>query len=98
MRDKIQMTEEQAREIWHDCIFETRETPIDAFINGLKQCGYIRKSELEMLVEEAELKYQDKIKERECFEHISKYGITDIVDTLYYALQALKKSHPEFKK
>ena len=94
MTEKIQMTEEQARELWR--IVPTSVGSYD-FLQVLNKYGYIRKSELEILVEEAEDYYRiymsnDYNKDRE------KEYMHDVIQNLNNGFQALKKSHPEFTK
>jgi len=55
------------------------------------QYGYIRKSELETLVEEAEEIYDEAFDDKS-----TKYTALEMKQ--YHAIQALKKDHPEFKK
>ena len=98
MTEKIQMTEEQAIEIIQ-CVYDTKSRDFNYALERLKEKGYIRKSELETLVEEAEEMYkewQDSIQG-----HGGAYTIHEtrkITHKCYQALQALKKSHPEFSK
>ena len=62
MSDKIQMTEEQAREILHECICtETCDLRLDAIIKVMKHKGYI----LLDPVEEAEEMYQEWLNREE---------------------------------
>ena len=51
---KPQFTEEEAIRLHNDCIMDFGVTLKEAFINGLKSCGYIRKSDLEILIEECD--------------------------------------------
>ena len=84
MTEKIQMTEEQAREIYQ---IGTNDTiGCDIFIYNLKLYGYIRKSELQQKVEEAEDSFHDQ--DVEWQESSIK---------LFEVIQLLKQSHPEFK-
>jgi hypothetical protein len=80
-------SEEQFVNFWKDltgcdCLPGTREK--------IKQKGYIRKSELVELVEEAEWIYENY--------QSAKYCLTtsEALEKNYQALQALKKDHPEF--
>ena len=62
MTNKIQMTEEQAREILHECICtETCDLRLDAIIKVMKHKGYI----LLDPVEEAEEMYQEWLNREE---------------------------------
>lgn len=94
MTDKIQMTEEQARELFDAIGYKEYQNEA---IYDLKRQGYIRKSELEILVEEAEDYYRnymsnDYNKDRE------KEYMNVVIQNLNNGFQALKKSHPEFNK
>lgn len=96
MTEKIQMTEEQAIEIIQ-CVYDTKSRDFNYALERLKEKGYIRKSELETLVEEAENYYRiymsnDYNKDRE------KEYMHDVIQNLNNGFQALKKSHPEFSK
>ena len=92
MTEKIQMTEEQAREFCDDIGFSDKETVIYL----MKKRGYIRKSELQQKVEEAE----------EAWEHYRINCLSpdfesddrdEVIMELHQAFIALKQSHPEFK-
>ena len=97
MTEKIQMTEEQFENIYsffHNTNFNEGYT---ATLHHAKLKGYIRKSELEILVEKAEDYYRiymsnDYNKDRE------KEYMHDVIQNLNNGFQALKKSHPEFNK
>ena len=89
MSDKIQMTEEQAREIVVVIEQDYDVSYISKGIEKLKQAGYIIKSELQQKVEEAERMYLKILSERE---------INDFEVVLIKAFRELKQSHPEFKK
>ena len=98
MTEKIQMTEEQAREISNlmMCTNPCSKYPNkceECGINILKHAGYIIKSELEKLVEEAE-----EIHKTFYSPNGSKLTHRDIIDKYFEVIQALKKSHPEFSK
>ena len=93
-KQKIQMTEEQARKFYQslsDFITVTQ----DGFIGFLKQLGYIRKSELQTLVEEAEEMYSVHVEYKGKLSGDEK---NNIIDKLYRTIQALKKVYPEFKE
>ena len=93
MSDKIQMTEEQyknmSRDIWGACT--------DAELHVAKQKGYIKKSELQQKVEEAEGMYG---KWESCIKGFldKDLGEYKIIEGFYNVIQLLKQSHPEFKK
>ena len=85
----FQITEEEARKLTRaihgGC--ESFGHDEDYYIKNLKQAGYIRKSELVELVEEAEKLYGGCVFYDENSVAIQK---------MYSAIQALKKDHPEF--
>ena len=90
----FQMTEEEAREmIKHVCIRASVNykwieiVDVDTTISELRKRGYIRKSPLVELVEEAEKLYGGCVFYDENSVAIQK---------MYSAIQALKKDHPEF--
>lgn len=87
MSNKIQITEEHAREIW--------ESGFERFIKFMKDEGYIRKSELQRKVEEVEEMYESLVENtwRHC-------GFTqnDLMKKYQELIQLLKKDHPEFKE
>lgn len=85
MSEQIKMTEKDARGFLVDAGIADGE--IDSCIIDLKCKSRIRKSDLEILVEEAEENYHNP--ENEWQESANK---------LFEAVQALKKLHPEFKK
>ena len=91
-KQKFQMTEEQARQIYDKCIYENRITERDEFLHYLKEKGYIRKSELQNLVDEAE----------ESIEYLREQSrevkLDQCIDRIEELIQALKKDHPEFKE
>ena len=92
MSDKIQMTEEQAREILDECACtETCDFKLDETISVMKQRGYIIKSDLQQKVEEAEAMYNYWYSDKETNCEI-------VMDAMKIAIEALKQSHPEFKK
>lgn len=94
----FQVTEEDAREKlnriipWGLGLIESRneEAFLSAFIEKLKDSGYIRKSALVELVEEAEWMYENYRSEDYCL------TIVEALEKNHDALQALKKDHPEF--
>ena len=95
MSDKIQLTEEYAREILDECACtEACDFKIDETISVMKRKGYILKSELQQKVEEAEEKYKEWFKKEQLSNEFDCYLITNLYDTV----QLLKQSHPEFKK
>jgi len=85
-------SEEQAREIFDTCIEtenEDHDELVDRCLEHAKNCGYIRKSELQTLVDEAE----------EMFYQYGRASKQDLLHCkLFDAIHALKKSHPEFKE
>ena len=94
--EKIQMTEEEAREKldriipWGLIESQNEEAFLSAFIGNLKDAGYIRKSSLVELVEEAEWIYENYQSAKHCLTTV------DALEKNHDALQALKKDHPEF--
>ena len=62
-KQKIEMTEDQANEIYSRCVMEQIGTSREGFIDRMKNSGYIRKSELEIMIEEAEEMYKNSIKD-----------------------------------
>ena len=96
-KPKVQMTEEEAYNIikhvyicgsidrkWVDVVM------VEQTIDELKKHGYIRKSELVELVEEAEWMYKNYRSEDYCL------TIVEALEKNHDALQALKKDHPAF--
>ena len=85
----FQVTEEEARKILEVATILRKRGDMEIWIGNLKHAGYIRKSSLVELVEEAEkiwaIYYSD-----------SESIPSNINCKLYKALQALKKDHPEF--
>ena len=45
--DKIKMTEKQAEKIYDDCILEMAITRKQCFLAGMRDCGYIKKQEIQ---------------------------------------------------
>ena len=45
--EKIQMNEEQARDIWNKCVYATQGTKFDFFISALRDEGYIKQNPVE---------------------------------------------------
>ena len=98
----FQITEEEAREIL-SVVFNheihTKQDVIDS-ISDLKKAGYIRKSELQILVDESE----EIIKQEYEYVFATLKGgeaglrMTNIeIMKLFETIEALKKDHPEFK-
>ena len=83
----FQVTEEEARKILEVATILRVQGDMEIWIGNLKHAGYIRKSELVELVEEAEKLYGGCVFYDENSVAIQK---------MYSALQALKKDHPEF--
>ena len=83
----FQITEEEARKILEVATILRVRGDMEIWIGNLKHAGYIRKSELVELVEEAEKLYGGCVFYDENSVAIQK---------MYSALQALKKDHPEF--
>jgi len=86
----FQITEEEARKILEVATILRKRGDMEIWIGNLKHAGYIRKSELVELVEEAEWMYENY--------QSAKYCLTtsDALEKNHDALQALKKDHPEF--
>ena len=95
--EKVQMTEEQAIEIIK-VIFNTNANSFDYAISELKKAGYIKKSELQTLVEEAEETYIEFIKSGLKSDNENYLEACAVLDKCRLLVTALKKSHPEFKK
>lgn len=104
MSDKIQMTEEQARELFRKTIIPDHDPDRErSFIYNCKSEGYIRKSELQQKVEEAERMYYN-FSDYKYFggqykrqnDDWQKYAC-DLTKNLFELIQLLKQSHPEFK-
>ena len=87
MTEKIQMTEEQFDKFMDEC-FDCSPHYMKIHAKGK---GYIRKSELETLVEEAERMYYYWYSDKET-------NCEVVMDAMKIAIQNLKQSHPEFKK
>lgn len=102
MTDKIpQMTEEQAKEILEIICLHTdvnKKVSLDKenTLENFKICGYIRKSELETLVEEAEEQYKEYCKIT--YERESPLFMDKMIHGFHNIIQALKSTHQEFKK
>lgn len=64
-------------------------------IENIKKKGYIRKSELQTLVDEAEERYKEYCKLTH--EKASAIHMNNLIHELYNLCEDLKKSHPEFK-
>lgn len=86
----FQITEEEARKILEVATILRKRGDMEIWIGNLKHAGYIRKSELVELVEEAEWIYENY--------QSAKYCLTtdEALEKNHDALQALKKDHPEF--
>ena len=91
MTEKIQMTEEQFDKFMDEC-FDCSPHYMKIHAKGK---GYIRKSELEILVEEAEKDYDTYVNN---FIDIESDDRNELIEDMYKTIQALKKSHPEFTK
>ena len=91
-KEKFQMTEEQARSFYSQNL-EVFSTSQDGFISVIRSNGHIRKSELQILVEEAEKMWDDYC------ENKSAWGpdVRIRFEKYYEIIQALKKDHPELK-
>jgi hypothetical protein len=90
--EKIHMTEAEARSLYmslSDFITLTQ----DVFIRFLEQLGIIRKSELEMLVEEAEEMYKKWLTKTSHDEHSS---IINLISKQEETIQALKSQLKEW--
>jgi uncharacterized protein YggL (DUF469 family) len=83
------MTEEQFDDFYHNCIMENMERK--EILECAKEKGYIRKSELQTLVEEA----------KESIEYLREQSrevkLDQCIDRIEELIQALKKDHPEYK-
>ena len=97
MAEEIKMTKEQARKLLSESLCDVAEYAdedvLNVCIKRLIDKGYIRKSELETLVEEAEnviLRYNNK----RVSKIIQEYEI-DIIDK---TIQAFKTKFPEWNK
>lgn len=90
--NKIQMTEEQADQIYDAFLYKaSNEIGRQQFKNELKLNGFIIKSKLKTLVDEAEEMYS-----KMC---MSDQSVTcwGTAEKCYKTLQLLKVNHPEFK-
>ena len=87
MNNKIQMTEEQAREIVTVIEQDYDVLYISEGVEKLKQAGYIIKNP----VEEAEEMYNDF--QTVCAENSSRSDLITIMDKQHEAIQYLKRSH-----
>ena len=94
MSNRIQLTEEYAREILDECACtETCDFKLDETISVMKRKGYIKKSELQQKVEEAETIWIDFYSAKGTI-----FTYRDVIEKYYDVIQLLKQSHPEFKK
>jgi hypothetical protein len=87
---KIQMTEKEAREIFNVGIWaDENGKHQNEFVKRLKDNGYIKKSELETLIDQVTemVRLETGLKPFSTFE-----------EKLWNAIQALKATHPEFNK
>jgi hypothetical protein len=92
MTDKFMFdNEKQAKEMFLNCNL-CSESTVDIFIKNVKEKGYIRKSELQTLVDEAEEMYKKFIETGDCD------GVSILMEIQNKAIQVLKKDHPEFNK
>lgn len=89
MADKIQMTEEQAKQMYLEC--GDMGNGWKLFVERMKESGYIIKSELQQKVGEAERMYDYWYSDKET-------NCEVVMDAMKIAIQLLKQSHPEFKK
>lgn len=102
MTEKIQMTEEQFRDMQLKIIPDSptgysRESIIDTMLYKAKQAGYIKKSELQQKVEDVEDYY--KIFKHKDYNMEQEYNfIRESLIFCYETIQLLKKDHPEFKE
>ena len=83
----FQMTEEEARKLFIDIGISAI---VGKAMEGARDHGYIRKSALVELVEEAEWTFENYRDEDNCI------TIVEALEISNRALQALKKDHPEF--
>ena len=89
--EKIQMTEEQARIHFQECnpYHINRKVLEDYYIERCKEKGYIRKSELQTLVDECEEEYREmQIKNTHDHLHFKQNKL----------IKLFKVDHPEIKK
>lgn len=102
MTEKIpQMTEEQAIDFLRNVNGGTYSS---LQLVNMKRLGYIKKSELQQLVEEAEDLYSSNV--MPFVLNFEKMGVVknvlqerlDCIHKLYNAIQAFKTKYPEFKK
>ena len=87
----FKMTEKEFEKLLHACVVHSGEIDVDLSVQEAKMKGYIRKSSLVELVEEAEWIYENY--------QSAKYCLTtdEALEKNHDALQALKKDHPEFR-
>ena len=98
MNDKIQMTEERSRfknvkDFCDFCFIVFGIMPKPEEIEAAQLSGYIKKSELQQKVEEAENIWIDFYSAKG-----TTFTYRDIIEKYYDVIQLLKQSHPEFKK
>lgn len=94
--EKIQMTEEQVIKMLH-VAFNSEPDKINfkVMIGNLKDNGYIKKSELETLVEEAEEDYRLFT---DNFKNIKPDDRNLFIEDMYKTIQAFKTKFPEWNK
>lgn len=85
-------SEEDALKIFNCFIGEKFSDSIQ-YLNRLKEYGYIRKSELQTLVEEAEEMYNNQ--ENGSVDDVWSFR-RHLIEVLYRVVAELKKDHPEF--
>ena len=90
---KPQITEAYAREIYRAGVFLNPDGSMEnEYIRMLKEAGYIRKSDLEILIEEAEKKYNQWNGNES---HIVK---NRMIEEYYNCIQAMKSEIEKLKK
>lgn len=89
--ERIQMTEEQFIQMYRNCGrgMIGSQNYEDWRLNMIKY-GYIRKSELQQKVEEAEQLWQEM--------KSNGWNFTPFEQNMYNIIQLLKQSHPEFNE
>jgi len=91
-KQKFQITEKQARELFRCVDMDNKQAFIERSIQHMKEKGYIRKSELQTLVEEAEEIIFDYINCRK-----GMVMTTDFMIKINNAFQALIKENESLK-
>ena len=84
--DKIQMTEEQARDIFDKCVFSGCGTPLNIFLASLEDEGYIKGNP----VEEAKKFYQSYLNKNFCHETLNDIFFMETIEKLYKAIEYLE--------